>query len=201
MLPYAPQSLQGLLRVDDPSSTSLITIPVSTDITRRVVQTVYVKHEEHAKWSQYGRYRSMEARMPSFPSRPIPAVLLSPYPSSIQHRHTPMLPRPSNARKHNAAKPSAFVCDEWLRRRMPHIRLWNRIHLFFIPDILFGLDYSSQTEVALVEPDIKAFHASFAIAGQDERYRVSDCGEDSGVRTGSMKEGDGGEDGGEDGGG
>ncbi|KIJ23913.1 hypothetical protein M422DRAFT_39370 [Sphaerobolus stellatus SS14] len=61
-------------------------------------------------------------------------------------------------------------------------------NLFFIPDMLFGLTHSSQTEVvALVESDIKAFHASLAIAGQDEGYRVSDCGEDGGVRTGYMK--------------
>ncbi|KIJ43797.1 hypothetical protein M422DRAFT_30683 [Sphaerobolus stellatus SS14] len=66
-------------------------------------------------------------------------------------------------------------------------------NMFFIPDMLFALAHSSQTKVvALVESDIKAFHASFAIAGQDEGYRVSDCGEDGGVLTGCMKGGGGG---------
>ncbi|KIJ43798.1 hypothetical protein M422DRAFT_252700 [Sphaerobolus stellatus SS14] len=79
----------SLLRVDDPSSTSLITIPESTVITVCHLGGVCKTHEERAKrglirWmllvsvkcdgvmgSQYGHYRSMEARMPS--SLPVPS--------------------------------------------------------------------------------------------------------------------------------
>ncbi|KIJ40472.1 hypothetical protein M422DRAFT_780722 [Sphaerobolus stellatus SS14] len=142
MLPYAPQSLQGLLRVDDPSATSLITIPESTVITRRV--------------DAIGGGELV--CLHPIPSHPISTVLLSPYPSSIQHRHTLI-----HARKDNATKPSAFVCDKELGTRNTAYQMVEKA-------------------VALVEPDIKcSLPRSFVIPGQDKGYRASDCGKDGDV--------------------
>ncbi|KIJ40458.1 hypothetical protein M422DRAFT_256712 [Sphaerobolus stellatus SS14] len=145
-----PPIATSLLRVDDPSATSLITIPESTVITRSYA---------------------------FLPSRPIP---------SQTSFFLPIPPRFNSPYAHAAAP---IKCTRGQRGNAFRVRLRRvaetrdpayRIveiesNLFFIPDMLFGLAHSSQTEVvALVEPDIKAFRASFAIAGQDEdvAYRI-----------------------------
>ncbi|KIJ40430.1 hypothetical protein M422DRAFT_256671 [Sphaerobolus stellatus SS14] len=68
--------------------------------------------------------------------------------------------RPSNPRKDNAIKPSAFVCDKELGTRNTAYQMVEKA-------------------VVLVEPDINcSLPRSFVIPGQDKGYRVSDCGED-----------------------